>query len=75
MPGNSHISCLLSLTSQKQRWQDSIKVEKSRQFIKNLSLFTLKVKESAKARDEMRDGTSSFIQNEAASKNLPIFLQ
>ncbi len=73
--GNSHISCLMSLTSKKQKWQDCLKAEKSRYFIKNLSLFTLKVRESAKARDEIRSSTSSFIQNEAASKNLPIFLQ
>ncbi len=73
--GNSHISCLMSLTSKKQKWQDCLKAEKSRYFIKILSLFTLKVRESAKARDEIRSGTSSFIQNETASKNLPIFLQ
>lgn len=72
---NSYISCLMSLTSKKQKWQDCLKAEKSRYFIKNLSLFTLKVRESAKTGDEIRSGTSSFIQNEAASKYLPIFLQ
>lgn len=58
---NSHISCLLSLTSQKQRWKDCFKAEKIGNSLKNLSLFILKVRESAKARDEIRSGRKKFI--------------